>query len=159
MIKLVENITDREWEDYEYGFIKNSMLDAEDRKYLQYAEDILDGHPMTINGTKLSKDAPFLGISFEDKIVGYIWIINDNLFGDTEIYYMWIQPEYRKKGIGREVLQLAMQYVTQNDVMIGTETEGMKALMNKVGSDLQYIQWSSTFARFYKKDLLKKEIV
>lgn len=97
MIKLVENITDREWEDYEYGFIKNSMLDAEDRKYLQYAEDILDGHPMTINGTKLSKDAPFLGISFEDKIVGYIWIINDNLFGDTEIYYMWIQPEYRKK--------------------------------------------------------------
>ncbi len=80
----------------------------------------------------MSKTLMFDAYYVENKIVAYIICesikLNDNR-NVLYIYYLYVAPKYRKKGIGRKLLDRAIEYGYKNkydNVMLTCDTENTK---------------------------------
>lgn len=98
--EMVTDVLINTWETAYRGIVSDDCLDNLDREAL--------------SERRKTQYKDYIVACLDDKIVGYCWYVNDNSFSqeapdvDCEIVALYVLPELKRKGIGRELFAYAL---------------------------------------------------
>lgn len=113
---------------------KNSQ---EDKKFLEYVKDIEWGaakrlqHVITTDTIheKLGKDARIFYVKDDENIIGFFTIVNQDYIKlpeyDRFIAMLWVDPEYRGRGLSREFVKYAEDISSVETIHLLTRHKGL----------------------------------